>query len=385
MAGSLPSHVRALFGVDDVSVPATTSDAIWLARDLAGLMDQVETDGAKWSELATIAPEDLADWWQVTLGFLNIVTNLWPDILAERKLSNPAAHRNDLIWSEVKRLRTHPPAGPVIVAGSTGSIPATAELISAIAELPNGAVVLPGLDRDLDDAAWQLLASATDNPSTYGHPQFGLRKLLDAMQTLREDVEHLDDMPASKRLRERVVSERALRPAETTDAWGKLDMEADSLHAAAQTIDLIEAANEREEALAVALALRDAINEEGKTTALVTADRNLARRVVGELARFGIDADDSGGRHLRDVETTTLLRLLVETVFNPGDPVALLALVKHPLLRLEAPVSNDALPPKTLELIAFRGGTGRASVLDLPAFFPAAGGKRQPDVATGMA
>lgn len=365
---SLPSHVRALFGVDDVSVPATTSDAIWLARDLAGLMDQVETDGAKWSELATIAPEDLADWWQVTLGFLNIVTNLWPDILAERKLSNPAAHRNDLIWSEVKRLRTHPPAGPVIVAGSTGSIPATAELISAIADLPNGAVVLPGLDRDLDDAAWQLLASATDNPSTYGHPQFGLRKLLDAMQTLRDDVEHLDDMPASKRLRERVVSE-ALRPAETTDAWGKLDMEADSLHAAAQTIDLIEAANEREEALAVALALRDAINEEGKTTALVTADRNLARRVVGELARFGIDADDSGGRHLRDVETTTLLRLLVETVFNPGDPVALLALVKHPLLRLEAPRIERRLAAETLELIAFRGGTGRASVLDLPAFF----------------
>src|SRR5690606_16608268 len=238
---SLPSHVRALFGVDDVSVPATTADAIWLARDLAGLMDQGETDGAAWNELARIAPEDVADWWQVTLGFLNIVTNLWPDILAERKLSNPAAHRNDLIWSEVKRLRTHPPAGPVIVAGSTGSIPATAELISAIADLPNGAVVLPGLDRDLDDAAWQLLASVTDNPSTYGHPQFGLRKLLDAMQTLREDVEHLDDMPVSKRLRERVVSE-ALRPAETTDAWGKLDIEADSLHAAAQTIDLIEAA-----------------------------------------------------------------------------------------------------------------------------------------------
>ena len=158
---SLPSHVRALFGVDDVSVPATTADAIWLARDLAGLMDQVETDGAKWSELAGIAPEDLADWWQVTLGFLNIVTNLWPDILAERRLSNPAAHRNDLIWSEVKRLRAHPPAGPVIVAGSTGSIPATAELISAIADLPNGAVVLPGLDRDLDDAAWQMLASVS--------------------------------------------------------------------------------------------------------------------------------------------------------------------------------------------------------------------------------
>ncbi len=288
----------------------------------------------------------------------------------------------------MKRLRAHPPAGPVIVAGSTGSIPATAELISAIADLPNGAVVLPGLDRDLDDAAWQMLASATDNPSTFGHPQFGLRKLLDAMQTLRADVEHLDDMPASKRLRERVVSE-ALRPAETTDAWGQLardpDMQPTALRQAAQTIDLIETANEREEALTVALVLRDAINDEGKTAALVTADRNLARRVVGELARFGIDADDSGGRHLRDVETTTLLRLLVETVFNPGDPVALLALVKHPLLRLEAPASSDALLPKPWNSSPFAVARAAHPCSIFLHFRPAVGGKCRPAMATGMA
>ncbi|MBC2883990.1 double-strand break repair protein AddB [Ochrobactrum sp. CM-21-5] len=369
---SLPAHVRALFGVDDVSVPATTADAIWLARDLAGLMDQVETDNAKWSELAGIAPEDLADWWQVTLGFLNIVTKLWPGILAERKMSNPAAHRNDLIWGEVGRLRDRPPAGPVIVAGSTGSIPATAELISAIAGLPNGAVVLPGLDRDLDEATWRMLGAGQDNPSTFGHPQYGLHKLLQTIGVSRGDVEHIEDMPRGKRLRERVLSE-ALRPAETTDAWGRLssdpDMQPDALREAAQKFDLIETANEREEALAVALALRDAIDQEGKTAALVTADRNLARRVVGELARFGIDADDSGGRHLRDVETATLLRLAVETVFNPGDPVALLALVKHPLLRLGGLRIDRRLAAETLELVAFRGGTGRASILDLPSFF----------------
>lgn len=373
---SLPAHVRALFGVDDVSVPATTADAIWLARDLAGLMDQMETDGAKWSELASIAPDDLADWWRVTLGFLDIVTRLWPKILDERRQSNPAAHRNQLILGEAARLRANPPAGPVIAAGSTGSIPATAELISVIAGLPQGAIVLPGLDRDLDDGAWRLLGEAEDNPSTFGHPQYGLHKLLRSIGALRENVEHIEAMPDDKRLREFVLSE-ALRPAETTDKWGALSrdplMQPLSLQRAAQKIDLIETANEREEALAVALALRDAIEGEGegedRTAALVTADRNLARRVVGELARFGIDADDSGGRHLRDTETATLLRLAVETMFNPGDPVALLALVKHPLLRLGGSRIERRLAAETLELVAFRGGTGRASIADLPAFF----------------
>ncbi|MBB2972446.1 double-strand break repair protein AddB [Mesorhizobium sp. RMAD-H1] len=365
---SLPAHVRALFGNEDVAVPATTADAIWLARDLADLMDQVETEGASWSELAAITPDELADWWRVTLGFLDIVTRLWPDILAERQRSNPSAHRNRLIALEAERLRLHPPAGPVIAAGSTGSIPATAELISVIAGLPNGAVVLPGLDRDLDPASWKMLDEAEANPSTFGHPQFGLRKLIARVGGLREEVVHLGALPSEKRMRELIVSE-ALRPAETTDAWGSLTLDPAARAAAMRDVALIEAANEREEALAIALALRHAIDEPERTAALVTADRDLARRVSVELARFGIEADDSGGRALRDTEPATLFRLGLETVFNPGDPVALLALAKHPLTSVGQQRAAVRRAAETLELVAFRGGTGRASILDLPSFF----------------
>lgn len=365
---SLPAHVRALFGSEDVSVPATTADAIWLARDLADLMDQVETEGANWTQLAAITPDELADWWRVTLGFLDIVTRLWPDILTDRQRSNPAAHRNRLITLEAERLRRHPPEGPVIAAGSTGSIPATAELISVIANLPNGAVVLPGLDRDLDPASWKILDEVQANPSTFGHPQFGLRKLISHVGGLREDVPHLGTMPQEKRMRELIVSE-ALRPAETTDSWANLQIDPAASAAAMRDVALIEAANEREEALAVALALRHAIEQPNRTVALVTADRDLARRVSVELARFGIEANDSGGRPLRDTQAATLFRLALETVFNPGDPVALLALAKHPLVSVGGERQQTRRAVETLELVAFRGGTGRASIADLPAFF----------------
>ncbi|PYE89097.1 DNA helicase/exodeoxyribonuclease V subunit B [Phyllobacterium leguminum] len=365
---SLPAHVRALFGNEDVSVPATTADAIWLARDLADLMDQVETEGASWAALAKIAPDELADWWQVTLGFLDIVTRLWPDVLAERQRSNPAAHRNRLIALEAERLRRNPPAGPVIAAGSTGSIPATAELISVIAGLPNGAVVLPGLDRDLDDFSWKILAEAEANPSTFGHPQFGLRKLIAHIGGLREDVMHLGVSPEDKQMREKIVSE-ALRPAETTDSWASLNIDPAQCTNAMRGVALIETANEREEALAVAMALRHAIEKPDRTAALVTADRNLARRVSVELARFGIEANDSGGRPLRDTEAATLFRLGLETVFNPGDPVALLALAKHPLVNVGWEHAAVRRAAETLELVAFRGGTGRASIAGLPEFF----------------
>ena len=364
---SLPSHIRALFGAEDIAIPATTADAIWLARDLVRLMDQVETEGASWAELGLIAPDELADWWRVTLQFLEIVTKIWPDILAERNRSNGSTHRNWLIEFETQRMQKNPPQGPVIVAGSTGSIPATAKLVATIARLPKGAVVFPGLDRDLDKKAWDLLADGLNNPSTFGHPQYGLRKLLDQMQCRREDVTHLDTINPAKRMREYLVSE-ALRPAETTDQWGTLRLDPEKTQSAMHNVSLIETANEREEALSVALALRDAINEPDKTAALVTVDRNLARRVVLELTRFGIDADDSGGKLLRDTEAAILLRLLIKCVFEPGDPVALLALAKHPLVRMGQKRGDLRRSAEMLELVALRGGTGRADIADLRAF-----------------
>ncbi len=364
----LPEHVRALFGNEEVAIPATTADAIWLARDLAGLMDQVETEASGWSTLANIVSDDLPNWWQVTLDFLGIVTSLWPAILEERHRSNPAAHRNRLIGLEAERLLRAPPTGPVIAAGSTGSIPATAKLLAAIASLPQGAVVLPGLDRDMDAASWDVLAKVEDNPSIFGHPQYGLRKLLGELGALRQDVVQLGKPSPQKRVRERLLSE-AMRPAETSDAWAALDRADDAFAGAIAPVVLVEAANEREEALAVAVALRDAIDLPGRTAALVTADRDLARRVSTELSRFNIAADDSGGSALRETQPATLLRLALETVFNPGDPVALLALLKHPLARLGLERAAVRQAAETVEMVALRGGTGRATLSGLATFF----------------
>ncbi|RUU49106.1 double-strand break repair protein AddB, partial [Mesorhizobium sp. M7A.T.Ca.TU.009.01.1.1] len=122
----LPAHVAALIA-EEIVIPASTADAIWLARDLARLMDEIETEGTDWAKLTHLVTGNLAGWWQVTLEFLGIVTEAWPKFLAESDRSNPAAHRSALIRAEAARLLRNPPAGPVIAAGSTGSIPATAE------------------------------------------------------------------------------------------------------------------------------------------------------------------------------------------------------------------------------------------------------------------
>ena len=122
-----------------------------------------------------------------------------------RSQSNPAAHRNALIRLEAARLRRNPPPGPVIAAGSTGSIPATAELLAAIARLPIGAVVLPGLDRALDERAWSALAAETPRPAVLGHPQYGLAKLLRRIGLTRADVAEIGAATPALSLRAALV------------------------------------------------------------------------------------------------------------------------------------------------------------------------------------
>ena len=86
------------------------------------------------------------------------------------------------------------------------------------------------------------------------------------------------------------------------------------------------------EALAIALALREALETPGKTAALVTPDRQLATRVSALLARWGIDADDSAGKMLSATPAGTLLLGIASAAAEELAPVSLVALLKHPFV-----------------------------------------------------
>src|SRR4029077_16451333 len=67
------------------------------------------------------------------------------------------------------------------------------------------------------------------------------------------------------------------------------------------------------------------------TAALVTPDRELARRVAAELRRWGIAIDDSGGLPLNRTPPGAFLRLVLDLADSALAPVPLLAALKHPL------------------------------------------------------
>jgi ATP-dependent helicase/nuclease subunit B len=367
--GALRREVLEL-GADAVlRTPASAADAAWLAGDLLALMDEMETEEVPWTGLAGLVPEDHARYWQITLDFLKIAMTYWPAHLADQGAMNPKARRSALIRREAERLRETPAAGHVIVAGATGSVPATAELLRVVADLDQGAIVFPGFDRDLDDPSWQgiLGTGETDERASAAsggvpsHPQFGMAHVVTGLGVERADIPLL--APGS--LRDRIVAD-ALRPAQTTDDWPALAaaLSDEERRAAFAGVDLVTARNEAEEALAISIILRQAV-EDGISAALVTPDRTLARRVAVELRRWGLQADDSAGRPLDQTPPGVLARLAADLALGGLEPVPLLALLKHPLTRLGLPANEVRTAARALERAVLRGPRARSGTAGL--------------------
>jgi ATP-dependent helicase/nuclease subunit B len=339
-----------------VGGPAST---LALASDLARLIDDMVTRNVAWDALDGLVPDQLDQYWQHSLQFLQIARKAWPDHLAEIGKIEPAARRDLLIAAEAARLKAHRD-GPVIAAGSTGSMPTTAKFLHAVATLPHGAVVLPGLDTDLDDEAWQGIGGVKDAQGKFtthpasNHPQFAMHALLQRLGITRSDVE-IVGAPAPQG-RDVLLSE-AMRPSNATAQWHERLREpeiAAQIAGAMRNLAVIEAPNPEMEALAIAVAMREARHLE-QSAALVTPDRALARRVMAALGRWNLDFDDSGGDALIETSTGIFARLAAEAVAKALEPPTLLALLKHPLCRLG--VAPGALKPaiEALELALLRG------------------------------
>ena len=301
----------------------TIDQATRLAAELARLLDQVQTEQLTFDRLRGLVPEDYAAHWQLTLRFLSVLTEQWPQILAAEGCIDPAERRNRALAAQAEAWRRQPPSDPVIAAGSTGSIPATAALIGVIADLPTGRVVLPGLDRDLDD---ETREAVLEDPA---HPQHGLCLLLRRLELSPSEVRPWStaSLPATPAARAAFVNE-ALRPAATTERWRALSP---TIAHALDGVTRIDCAGPQEEAGVIALLLRSVSEQPGRRAALVTPDRGLARRVAAELKRWDIDVDDSAGQPLDQTPPGAFLRLTAGMVAEEFAPVPLLAALKHPL------------------------------------------------------
>lgn len=308
--------------------------ALALSEDLARLLDDLATeDAADLSRLDEAVRSHLPAHMQEAALFLDIILSLWPERLKELGAVDPAFRRSALLKALAEKWRTTPPPGPVVIAGSTGSIPAAADLMGVVARLDQGCVVLPGFDCDLDEASWSDLDES--------HPQFAMKGALARMGLTRHDVTLWPGVEEdqSAKARRHVLAE-ALRPAKATADWLhcvarlKADFGEDVFTQALDGLSLIEAATPGEEARIIALHLRQILDTPGARAIVVTPDRALARRVIVDMRRFGVDMDDTAGEALSDTPSGSYLMRLMDVALDPGSALAFAGLYASPLFAL---------------------------------------------------
>ncbi len=336
-------------------VASSPAQAYALAADLAALIDDMTIEGVDWRRIETLAPEEYDRYWRITLDFLKIAFAHWPEWLRDNGLVDRAKRTALLVEAEIKALETGARRGPTIIAGSTGANRATAELIAAIARSEAGAVVLPALDMHLDEVAWNMIGACGDAPQGLaGHPQALLHRLIGRIGVRRGDVRTLGAPPACAAARSAFLSE-ALRPADSTDLWRRREaaLAPTAVAAALAGVSIIVAENETEEALALAIAMREVLETPGKTAALVTPNPSIARRVSAELARWGVEVEDSAGRTLGQSEAGALARLVLKAAVDLR-PINVQALAVHSAARFGRARAECERAVRALELGIFR-------------------------------
>lgn len=301
------------FGIADVSL----SQAYALARNLSSFIDTVYNEQLDYSRLKDIVPEEYAEHWQQTLKLLRIITEYWPQILQEKGLSDAVYRKWQLLKAEIDHWKSTDSRPKIVIAGNTAAFPVLKELLKTVAGFPDGEIYLYGLDKYLDDGSWDVIDE--------NHPQFELKQLLDYLRIPRNDIKDIGDEEIS--LREKLVTE-IMRPAIASGSWRGLSQDIFP-RPSFDNIKMINCDDVRQEAKSIALIMRHTLETPEKTAALVTLDRNLSRRVISELRKWGIIADDSAGQPLSLTPIGTYLRLICEVIIQ-NTMSSRIALMKHP-------------------------------------------------------
>lgn len=297
--------------------PHSAASAVKLAQALMNLIDDAQVEGVDWDKLADLVPSHLAAHWQITLDFLNIVREHWPKILEGTGHVEPQAYNILAVERLIDRWQTHPPTHPVIAAGSTGTRPSTARLLEVISTMDKGAVILPGFDPSVE-------------VHSSSHPLYSHTKLLERLQFEPEFVRTwgpLADIDEDgNALRGKLFLKSLEREPATLDPF--------QAGQAIKRCTYIKAETPQDEALAIAVRIRKALQAQGKTVALIAADDKIFERVRAELKRWEIPCE-SNSQSLRATPQGVLLLLILGAVHSHFSAHSVLALLKHPLVRAE--------------------------------------------------
>lgn len=311
----------------------TLVEILKMARRISDAIDQLEVEEISLDRFddGFVEPE-LALHWNSAYRDFRAILAAYQAELVSRNLLSPAVRRKRLLNKLAMQLDTDKPAAPILAVGISASAPAVVELLKSVANLPSGSVILGNLDIEMGNDEWDAIGAVDTSEAAIRlvgdetHPQFHLKLLLNRMGVARSEFTMFPGCKAKGRAD--TISQAFCTPAATAE-WGALPDAAKKL----ANIRTLQCADSAEEARAIAILVRQAMETPDRTVAIVTPDRELAKRIAVQLERWGIIIDDSAGQPLLETVPGALLLSVAEVLASDYGPIPLLSVLKHPLVR----------------------------------------------------
>jgi len=349
--------------------PLDPSARLALAEPLLAILDDAAMEEVGLSNIGKL--EEIqklaAKHFQEAARFYEILQLNWPRHIADQNMMELMTRRVALLNALTELWEEKNPDHPIIIAGSTGTLAATARLMNCVSHMQDGLIVLPGLDKNMPDSAWndvRLKDGIKDGKefrATPEHPQYALKRLISLFELERKDIAAIGTEKRGENPRLALISE-ALVPADSTAGWPeritqltKGAKNKNFFRDALDGLSIIEARTDDEEAMSIALIMRETVNEAGKTAALITPDPSLARRVKARMRRWNIDVDYSQGEPLEETQLGAFFTFILGIAQNPTAPLEMAALFKHPLTACGEVESQVRFHWTDLEQRRFRG------------------------------
>ncbi|MBW8309880.1 MAG: PD-(D/E)XK nuclease family protein [Candidatus Paracaedibacteraceae bacterium] len=280
--------------------------ALNLAKELITLLYEIHTSDSYMARLHTLVGNQFAQHWQITLDFLKIITDYWPSILQDYGMMDGAQRRRDNLRMLAHHWR---PTYPVILAGTTATRPATADLAKAILNFQNGHIILPGFE-----------ALSEDLPPT--HPLYTLHQFVDRLG--HPEITPWVPLATPAKARGNLLQQAMAPIINVPQPFPAKDYQ-DII----ANLSMIECRDTGQEALIIALKIRQSLAEGLESIIVITPDMDLTRRLQSQLKRWNIIANTSQGKPLTKTVVGTFLSLITQFRSQPT-PRGLLALLKHP-------------------------------------------------------
>lgn len=266
-------------------------DARWRqAKEILKLIDLLQTEGLTPDALKQLDIKmDMAEHWQKSGGLFVNMANDWLAHLLETNRINKAAARIVHIERLTQQYRDKPPEKPVWFIGSTGSILAVRDLMRAILAMPQGLVLLPGLDKEMPDDAWRDIPPA--------HPQAILKNTIEFLGfDDRRHIQYFTSRPSGNANTLADYLSNALSPHPKT------------IQKATDNITLVMANNRQEELNTIAhICLEQKQKEPNSKIVIVSNDARMPIKLGGLLNPYGLKIDASMGQKLSDTATGVLV------------------------------------------------------------------------------